>query len=129
MGRPQAPIPSAASHHGAALPVLGQLASDPIGHLLGTGFARFTAPCGVDGLARADADGSHLEVLAVVARQPGTGQLRRFVRDCQAAYHTLTFLEVWSPLLESALARYGFRRLDDGASWTWKAPLDSLPRP
>lgn len=91
------------------LPVLGPVEPDPIGLILGTGYMRFEAPCGVDGLAKTDAiEGGRIDILAVHARTPGKGQFREFIQQCKQHYGTICVWEDWNPAIGPALQRYGF---------------------
>lgn len=91
--------------------VVGVLASDPVGLMLGTGYHRFKAACGIDGLAKVD--GKRLDLLAVVTDTPGKGQFREFIRLAKAAYDTVRVWQISNPTLNEALKRYGFTR-----TWT-----------
>lgn len=79
---------------------------DPVGAALGTGFMRFSARCGIDGLAKVSGD--RLEVLAVTTDTPGLGCFRRFIADAKQHYCWVEVIDIWNPWLEGALARYGF---------------------
>lgn len=94
----------------STFPVVGKLAPDAASDLLGTGYKRFESPTGIQGLAKANTGRyiSRLDLLAVVASKPGTGQFRRFVAECQAMYNTVCVWESWNPILGRALAKYGF---------------------
>ena len=105
--------------------------TDPVGAMLGTGFDRFRSVCGINGLAR-ESD-ARLDVLAVEATKPGTGQFREFVRKVCAVFDTVCFWHDWNPELAGALQRYGFRRVtfreqgEKVRGWKWdmaKAPND-----
>jgi hypothetical protein len=82
---------------------------DPIGLMLGFGeqaYHRFTTPLGVKGLARWTDD--RLDILAVESEVEGTGRFRYFISQSKLVFHTICLWEVWNPLLEQALVRYGF---------------------
>ena len=87
-------------------PVLGVITIDPIGLVLNTGFNKFSSCVGVDGLAKWDE--TTLELLSVVANQPGTGQFRQFMDQCRSFFQTIIVWEVWNDALAKALIRYGF---------------------
>lgn len=70
-------------------------------------FMAFTHSAGCDGLARSD--NIHLEILAIHAKNPGTGQLREFIKQAKARFATITVFEIMNQRLEEALTRYGFR--------------------
>ena len=97
---------------------------DPIGEVLGTGFCRFRSPSGVEVLAKADE--TRLDVLAVFCRTPRRGCLREFMRRARARFGTVCVWEDWNPIVGAALARWGFRRVqqveNDGeiiTGWRW----------
>lgn len=89
---------------------------DAIGELLGTGFKRFETTSGLMGLAKIS--GEALEILAVSASDPGTGQFRRFIAAAKEIYTSVSVLEDWNPIITAALQRYGFRRIQGGWKWT-----------
>lgn len=105
--------------------VLGTTASDPIAEALGTGFQRFASPCGVFGLAKEQ--GKRLDVLAVLAERPGTGQFRGFVEQCKQEYSFVYFWEVLNPMLLRCLERYDFALVFEltphgelNRAWKWE---------
>ena len=108
--------------------VFGQMNPDPIGTMLNTGYHRFAAG-GVDGLARVE--GSRADILALNARNPGTGQVRALIKNCQKIYAEIYMWEVWNSALAAALARYGFTEtteIQDGEESTgykWASSKDS----
>jgi hypothetical protein len=109
---------------GEVMPSFLVVEPDPVSDMLGTGYMRFESGCGVFGLAKAKGD--RLDVLAVVASMPGTGQFREFVRRAKLEYRTICVWEDWNPLVGEILNRYGFRRVtevqDDGellTGWRW----------
>lgn len=75
--------------------------------MLGTGYEQFHSPTGMNGLAKVDGD--RLDILALDASAPGTGQLRAFIDQCKREFETICIWEIWNPLLEEILRRYGFR--------------------
>ena len=89
------------------MPILGQMQADPVSDILGTGYSRFSAACGIDGLAKTD--GIVLDILAVESRNPGRGQFRNFIAVAKLAYAEIRVWECWNPLLAQALERYGFQ--------------------
>lgn len=103
---------------------LGIIEPDIIGEYLKTGYCRFRSPIGINGLAREQ--GPLLEILAVVANKPGTGQFRTFIERCKQEYETVTVWEDWNPIVGEALKRYGFvpTSAPDGDStisgWIWR---------
>lgn len=88
-------------------PVLGKLTPDPIGVLLKTGFQRFSAPCGVDGLCCVSVN--RLEILAVHARQPGRGAFRELLGKAKRHFKVIVIFEVWNERLKEFLLREGFQ--------------------
>lgn len=86
--------------------VLGSTHPDPIGRMLGHDFDRFYSPTGINGLAKEDGD--RVDILAVDATKPGTGQFRAFIDQCKLEYETIVILEVWNDWLIEVLRRYGF---------------------
>ncbi len=91
--------------------VLGQIWTDRIGALLGTNYKRFKSPTGLNGLAKSSGD--RLDILAVDATQPGTGQFRRFIKRAKQEYKTICIWEVWNKDLEGILGRYEFNPCDE----------------
>lgn len=105
--------------------ILGQTSPDPVGEMFGTGYQRFQRPDGLNGLAKES--GSRLDVLAVVASKPGTGQFRTFIEEAKAAYGEVYVWEDWNPVVSAAMERYGFTRtqqIEEGelcTGWMWTA--------
>lgn len=87
-------------------PILGVVCEDLAGTLLGTEYVRYRSPSGVHGLAKWN--DSRLDLLAVFAKRPGTGQFRRFIGICKASFDTVCVWEVWNPILGPILSKYGF---------------------
>lgn len=85
-------------------PVLGVLRQQQPERRL-TNFMEFDAGK-VQGLARVN--GRHLEILAVLSKQAGCGNFRKFVEDCKGHYASVRFWALMNPELEKALTRYGF---------------------
>lgn len=79
---------------------------DPTGVALDTGFMRFETKYGIDGLAKLDGD--NLEVLAVVSTNPRQGRFRDFIAAAKITFASIAVLEIWEPIVEAALGRYGF---------------------
>lgn len=105
------------------------LGRDPIGIALGSHYQHFRSPHGCHGLAWLN-DKGVLEILALDADEPGTGQCRAFIAACKEAYRRVTVLHVDNPLLRDALKRWGFRpysrRNPDGeklTGWTYAQPV------
>lgn len=112
-------------------PVLGVLSPDPAGEILCTRYKRFRSPSGIDGLARRD--GMTLELLAVIANEPGTGQFRRFIKQAQERFTTICIWHDLNPALGVILSKYGFTPEDDVdefgqklSGWRWDAPPNNL---
>lgn len=91
-----------------------------------TGFVTFRALCGVGGLAKEDPETKTLEVLAVHADKPRSGQFRRFVAQLKSSYEHVSFIHEFSPILAQALDRYGFHRVvekvgpcETATVWRW----------
>ncbi len=74
--------------------------------MLGTGYEQFHSPTGINGLAKVNGD--RVDILALDARDPGSGQFRTFMDQCKQEFETICIWEVWSPVLRSVLPRYGF---------------------
>ena len=88
--------------------ILGPTETDPLAQMLGTGFCRFHSPLGIKGLARENP--GKLELLAVDATHPGTGQFREFVKQLKNCYPVICVWFDWNPLVGPMLARYGFTK-------------------
>lgn len=103
--------------------VLGITMPDFVSDILGTGFMRFESPTGISGLAKTD--DTRLDILAVDATTPGFGQFREFIKQCKSEYESIYIWEVWSPIMHSALERYGFHQIKefqidaDVEGWRW----------
>lgn len=83
---------------------------DPIGEALGTGYMRFVANSGLEGLAKEAGDG--VEILAVIAPTPGSGQFRDFIEAAKANYQHVSIFEIWNRTMVNTLSRYGFAPFD-----------------
>lgn len=79
---------------------------DPVGTLLSTGYQRFTAFNGLEGLAKS----SHgrLDILAVHNNTTASGLLRQFITAAKQEFSHICVWEIWNPALHDALLRYGF---------------------
>lgn len=96
------------------------------GILLKSPFDNFESSCGIYGLARLSLKETRLDILAVVADAPGTGQFREFIRLAKLRFLTIGVWDIWGDNLKHTLARYGFTDsildLDDekthGMLWT-----------
>lgn len=86
--------------------ILGKKFPDPIGKLLGNGYERFISPLGVSGLVTESPD--RLDIFAIDAMKPGTGQFRQFIAEAKQRYKTICIWNLWHPWLASVLERYGF---------------------
>lgn len=86
---------------------LGTKTLDLASQLLGLNYKRFQSPTGIEGLAKED--GKRLDILAVNATKPGTDQFHEFIIWCKAEYEAIYVWEIWNPLLEQILQRYGFQ--------------------
>ena len=83
-------------------------APDPVGVALGTGFMRFQTRFGLDGLAKMNGD--TLEVLAVHTMRPRQGRFRDFITAAKSTFKAVAVLDIWEPIVEAALTRYGFTK-------------------
>lgn len=54
-------------------------------------------------------EGDRIDILALDARDPGTGQFRTFMDQCKREYETICIWEAWNVVLREVLLRYGFR--------------------
>jgi hypothetical protein len=71
-------------------------------------FRRFESRQGIEGLMRLTHGDREIELLAVRATQPGTGQFRRFIAACQTKFDRVAIWNVWNGELPAILQRYGF---------------------
>lgn len=85
---------------------------DPIGVLLGTGFQRFEAHNGLDGLCKAGDGKIELLELVVDEKDRNRGTCREFIKACCDYYHRVRVLHVDNPILEDALIRWGFTKFE-----------------
>jgi len=81
----------------------------------------------IAGLAYVDDD--HIEILAIMAQKPGTGQFREFIQQLKEHYSTIRFWVMLNDTLAAKLAEYGFMRgkdLDEYGEFTdcmdWRKP-------
>lgn len=86
--------------------LLGSIRPDPIGSYLGSPFVRFNSPLGIHGLMRVNGD--RLELLAVNAWIPDTGQLRAFMRHAETLFDSILVMDVMNPFLPRVLMRWGY---------------------
>ncbi len=91
--------------------VLGATEPHFIGRVLGTGYERFYSETGMNGLAREDGD--RLNLLALDASNPGTGQFREFIEQAKKEYKTICIWHVSHEWLKLKLLEYGFRPYDE----------------
>lgn len=91
--------------------MMGKIFPDWTSEILGTGFVRFEARCGVMGLARED--GESLHVLAIESTTPGKGQFRKFVELSKKNYSNVYIWEVWNEWLRPVLRKYGFNEVSE----------------
>src|ERR1700735_1995314 len=87
---------------------LGQHWPDPMSRFLGTDVERFESEHGIHG--QSWVLGRDLHLLTVVATDPGTGQLRRFLEACKDEYESVSVWHIMNPVLAGILKRYGFKR-------------------
>ena len=88
--------------------LLGETMPDPFSKLLGTNLFRFRSPTGLNGLAKTVGE-DRLDLVAVDASIPGTGQFRTFIKKAKQEYAVICIWEVWNPMLDEILPRYGFK--------------------
>lgn len=86
--------------------LISEWAPDPIGVSLGTGFMRFKSPFGITGLARVR--NGQLDLLMLIAENPGRGHLRHFIERAKLEYSAIAVLDIWHGWLRKVLERYGF---------------------
>lgn len=70
------------------------------------GYMHFKTRVGVEGLGRIVDDG--LELLAVNATKPGTGQFRQFIVLAKERFPSVTLWSIMNDEMMPILARYGF---------------------
>lgn len=95
--------------------VLGVTKNNMWGDLLGTGFREFESPEGINGLYMIAEGGLHL--LAVFARNPGTGQFRRFIEKAKDEFRFIQIDDIMNPTMTGILERYGFVQEDQSFIW------------
>lgn len=105
--------------------VLGSTKDNVWGVLLDTGYREFQSPSGIQGLYKESP--TRLDLLAVAATEPGTGQFRRFIAACKGRYDTICVWEIMNPELNGILKRYGFETTTEQENgetldgWKWEA--------
>lgn len=87
--------------------VLGVMRPHWTSQVLNTGYEAFESPCGISGLARL-LNPLKLEILAVEADEPGTGQFRAFIAAAQQHFDCICVWHISDAWLADALGRYGF---------------------
>ena len=122
---------------GPALPVLPPPDSvfeswdyDPVGRLIGSEFHRFKSRHGIEGLGLVTFP--RLDLLAVVAANPGTGQFHRFIVAAKFRFDAIGVWAVGSSTLDQCLPRYGFKKATytgsmgyTASGWLWKRMKDT----
>lgn len=110
-------------------PILGHLTPDPLGTLFQTDYLEFFSPLGIDGLAQELHQGRCLEILALKASQPGTGQFTAWIEQAKTHYQTIRILAVMNQRFAGSLPRFGFRPCIHIQPWgepidafTWSKP-------
>ncbi len=104
--------------------VLGVTKDNIWGTLLNTGYREFQSPLGIQGLYKESP--ARLDLLAVAATEPGTGQFRRFIAACKGRYATIFVWEIMNPELNGILKRYGFEVANEQENgetiegWKWE---------
>lgn len=86
---------------------LGPLVPDFASIILGTGYHTFQSRFGIHGLAKHA--GPRLDLLAIIASRPKTGQFHRFMDACKEEFSEIYIWETWNPMLAKILRRYGFK--------------------
>jgi len=87
--------------------VIVKTSLDPIGQMLGTGYARFEGINGVSGLFKAHRP-HRLDLLAIVSEDPGKGNFRDFISQTKMEFNTICVWFIENESLYEALLRYGF---------------------
>lgn len=87
-----------------------------LGKTTPTNLERFESETGIHGqLWR---KGRNVNLLTVMATEPGSGQFRRFIEACKAEYDCIGVWMIFNRDLASVLRRYGFKQatcVHDGA--------------
>lgn len=91
---------------GNAHPVVGTLT--PFAEELAPMFQAFRTGT-IHGLAAVREN--RLDILAVMAMNPGHGEFARFLDECQKNYETIGIWEIWNGSLAAYLKRRGFREV------------------
>lgn len=92
-----------------------EMCETQIGNLLGTGYQAFVSRSGITGLAKVEP--AHIEVLAVHALIPGTGQFRDFIAGLKKEFPVISVYEIWNEQVSAALTRYGFKPVSFVTTW------------
>jgi len=79
---------------------------DPVSLVLGTGYHRFKAINGLEGLAKVR--DHRLDILAVVNDTGRPGLFRQFIRQAKVVFLTICVWAIENPAVYEALIRYGF---------------------
>lgn len=119
---------------------LGRVFPCPIAWLLEECFGKpehelqqFESESGIHG--QSWVEGRELNLLTVMASEPGTGQFRRFIEACKGEYDCVGVWLVMNRDLGKALRRYGFRRttrMHNGeriAGYRWRRPVHPSENP
>jgi hypothetical protein len=67
----------------------------------------FTSHYGIDGLAKLEGDG--IIFIGLFARDPGTGQLRAFIKQAKNCFPVIWVTAFFNDDLPTVLLRYGFK--------------------
>ena len=78
----------------------------PAGHDIG--YWKFESIVGLNGLAKLTEHGKRLDLLALDAKNPGTGQFRNFINETKKLFQVIYVWEIWNENLTHTLFRYGF---------------------
>ena len=79
---------------------------DPVSLVLGTGYHRFKAINGLEGLAKVR--DHRLDILAMVNDTGRPGLFRQFIRQAKVVFPTICVWAIENPAVHDALIRYGF---------------------
>jgi hypothetical protein len=86
--------------------ILGQRLISPVALILGTGFCDFLSPMGIVGQCRVEGD--NLDLLTLLAPEPGKGHFRKFLASCMQRYSRVRVLHIRNNRLYDFLERTGF---------------------
>ena len=89
-------------------PILGAIKPDPYAIILGTGYDQFDSPLGINGLFKEEDGGERLDLLCVIAHDPGNGSFRKFIHAAMKQYQTICLWSIINDGLVPILERYGF---------------------